>query len=97
MAEPGRWVGPNAIARNAQLRSALDQPRLCVLDTCDTLEASQVERRRTYPDQRQVQERWLRRDFAPLDRGRPARCAAYTPGPIDPDQRTGAERWQWLS
>ncbi len=30
------------------------------------------------------------------DVARPLRCAAYEPGPHDPDRRGGTERWPWL-
>ena len=35
------------------------------------------------------------RQYEP-EQTRPRRCAAYLPGPNDPDQTTGAARWPWL-
>jgi hypothetical protein len=36
------------------------------------------------------------RNFAPLDPDRLQRCAGYSPGPDDPNRRTGVQRWPWL-
>lgn len=36
------------------------------------------------------------RKYQPTMPDRPQRCAGYLPGPDDPDQRTGAQRWAWM-
>lgn len=36
------------------------------------------------------------RTWTPAEPERPQRCGAYSPGPNDPDKRTGRERWPYL-
>lgn len=36
------------------------------------------------------------RTYSPTMTDRPQRCVGFQPGPDDPDQRSGRERWPWL-